>query len=221
MSISTPTLGRLGYQTAIFFAILGVYFCLSRYLVPTALHYEISLLLYGAEYTNEALPLMAKFSWTELSHRLLGAIFLVIGLFQFNQNFRRKRIRLHRAMGFVYFAFCITAAVSGFILAWFIPFGGWFETLVVTVVSLLMLYVTYRAFAAIKQRDIRTHERFTGYTYAIGLGVVTIRLFIHVLLYTPLPDRVAFDVGMVLGWTMTLGAVYYYHNRLASELTSA
>lgn len=209
--MSIQNLGALGYKIAVLFTIMGLYFCLSPYLMPKDLHHQISLWLYDEAYTTQALPALASFSWTELTHRLFGAIFLVLGLFQFNKEFRRKNKNLHRTLGKVYFVFCFTAAISGFIFAFFIPFGGLLETFIIGFFSSLMLYFTYRAWTAIKAKDFEQHEQFSRYTYAIGLGIVTIRLIAYVLLFgTDIPDGSVLNISLIAGWALTLWAAHYY-----------
>lgn len=208
-------LGRIGYNTAIFLTIIGLFASLGPYLLPQELHHQLSLFFYEEPYTTKALPAIASFSWTELVHRLFGALFLIIGLFQFNKNFRNKNLAIHRQIGKIYFLFCLTAAISGFIFAFFIPFGGIVETFIIAFFSLLMLYYTYRAWDAIKKRNIPKHEEYARHTYAVGLGVVTIRLVAFVLLKgTDIPDPNALNISFVIGWGLTLAATYYYHAQL-------
>jgi uncharacterized membrane protein len=208
-------LGRWGYNTAIFLTIIGIYASLSPYLLPQDLHHKISLFFYDEAYTTKALPALASFTWTELVHRLFGALFLIIGLFQFNRNFRKNNMAIHRKIGKIYFLFCLTAAISGFIFAFFVPFAGILETFIIAFVSLLMLYYTYKAWNAIQQRNILEHEKFSRYTYAVGLGVVTIRLVAFVLLKgTDIPDPTVLNISFIVGWGLTLAAVYYYHTQL-------
>ncbi len=75
MTISNPELGRLGYKIAIFFTILGLYFCLSPYLMPAAWHHQISLLLYDTAYTTEALPASSKFFLDRAHSSLIRSYF--------------------------------------------------------------------------------------------------------------------------------------------------
>ncbi len=83
-----------------------------------------------------------------------------------------------------------------------------------------MLYFTYRAWAAIKQRDIATHEQFTRYTYAMGLGIVTIRLIAYILLFTAIDDGTVLNISLACGWALTVLAVYYYNHRLQTDARS-
>lgn len=218
MKTKTQRLGHLGYQTAAFLTILGVYFSLSRYFLPHELHRQISLFFYYEEYTNEALPALASFSWTELTHRLLGAIFLVLGLLQFKASFRKKRMALHRNLGKLFFLFCLTAAVSGMIFAWMIPFAGLYESIVVTIVAAFLLYCTYQAWATIRKGDVQRHQVYTRYAYGVGVGVITIRLIIYALFVTTnMTDRLVFNVGLTAGWVVTLSAIFYYNQLERAE----
>ena len=197
---------------------LGLYFCLSRYLLSPELHEQISLLLYYEEYTYEALPALASFSVTEFVHRVLGAIFLILGVLQFNTNFRTKRMALHRTLGKLYFLFCLTSAVSGAIFAWMIPFGGFYESILVSIVAILLLYYTYKAWATIRQGQVEQHQRYTRYTYGIGAGVVIIRLIAHLLFATTsLPDPLVLNIALTAGWILSLAVIYYYHHLLDQD----
>ena len=220
----TLTLGRIGYGTAVLLTTVGIYACLSRYLLPTDLHYQISLLLYGPTYTHEGLTAVASMPVNEFIHRIFGAIYLIIGLMQFNSNLRRKHIDLHRILGKILMVFSLTGAISGILFVLLIPFAGFVESIPIILFGCFMIYATYRAWVHIRRKEVRLHQEWITRSYAIGLGVSSIRVvFLGLCLTTEVDHHDLFVAAVWTGWVLTLGCVEIYNNisRDKSELAAA
>ena len=195
------------------FTLMGVYFCLSPYLVPTDLNAKITLFLYGEEYTKNAIPAISNLSFTEFMHRVLGAIYLVIGLLQFNISFRNKFIGLHRLLGKIFILLTLTAGASAIILVLFVPFSGPLESIPVFLFATIMLYSIYRAYKHIRKKEIMQHKAWMLKTYAIGLGIVPLRIIAFILLNTTtIEDQNVLILSMYLGWGLSFAVAMWYGN---------
>ena len=214
------TLGRVGYIAAVILTIVGVYACLSRYLLPENVHLWLSRILYGADYTREGLPALASRPGIEIVHRLFGAVYLIIGLMQFSKSFRRKRPQLHRTLGKVFMVFSITGAVSGILFAILVPFAGVVvEAMPVFIFASFMIYATYRAYVHIRRGEVNQHREWIARSYAMGLGVASIRVIFLVMQYTIKADhRDILMVAFWMGWLLTLAAVELYNQMLQAHM---
>ncbi|OJJ17838.1 hypothetical protein BKI52_28685 [marine bacterium AO1-C] len=213
-------LNKAGYTAAIVLTVIGVYACLSRYLLPTSTHIWLSNILYGPEYTQKALPALASKPGIEIVHRLLGAVYLMIGLVQFSPRFRKQRPRLHKTLGKIFMVFSITAAVSGMLFAVLVPFAGFLEVFPIFTFAFFMLYATYRAYAHIRRGEVMAHREWIARSYAVGLGIATIRVMVLVINYITafkLDQPEVLMVSLWGGWVLTLGAVEVYNQMLRAE----
>jgi len=211
------TLHKAGYAAAIILTVIGVYACLSRYVLPTSTHIWLSNILYGPEYTQKALPALASKPGIEIVHRLLGAIYLIIGLLQFSPRFRKQRPRLHKTLGKIFMVFSITAAVSGMLFAVLVPFAGFLEVFPIFTFAFFMLYATYRAYVHIRRGEVMAHREWIARSYAVGLGIATIRVMVLVINYLTafkLDQPQVVMVSLWGGWVLTLGAVEVYNQML-------
>jgi uncharacterized membrane protein len=210
--------GKAGYIAAVILTVVGVYACLSRYLLPESVHIWLAEILYGKEYTHRALPALASKPGIEIVHRLFGAIYLIIGLLQFSKGFRRKRPKLHRTLGKVFMVFSITGAVSGILFAILVPFSGVLEIFPVLTFALFMIYATYRAYVHIRRGEVAQHREWIARSYGVGLGIATIRVIALVINYTfVIKQSDLLMVSLWAGWTLTVAAVEVYNQMLQQQ----
>ncbi len=219
MKSNIQSLGKTGYIAAVILTVVGVYACLSRYILPHGLHLWLANTLYGTDYTKDALPALASKPGIEIVHRLFGAVYLVVGLVQFSASFRRKRPKLHRSLGKVFMIFSITGAISGVLFVLLVPFAGPLEAIPVILFGSFMGYATYRAYVHIRKGEVMLHRVWVARSYAVGLGVASIRVFYLVLQYTTtsLDQRDMFMAALWGGWVLTLGLVEMYNQMLVSN----
>ncbi|EAY27910.1 DUF2306 domain-containing protein [Microscilla marina] len=211
-------LARAGYITACILTVVGVYACLSRYILPEGVHLWLSNILYGTDYTRDALPALASKPGIEVVHRIFGAAYLIIGLMQFSKSFRRKRPQLHRTLGKIFMVFSITGAVSGILFAILVPFAGVVELIPVLLFASFMIYATYRAYAHIRRGEVTQHREWVARSYAIGLGVASIRVVFLILKQMIIAnDRDILMAAFWLGWILTLSAVEVYNQMLQAH----
>lgn len=107
-----------------------------------------------------------------------GMLAILIGPFQFLKPIRRKRMALHKRLGKLYIgAILFLAGPTGLYMAFYAE-GGWMGSLGFTVMSLLWLWTTYRAYETIRQRDYNGHVRWITRSYALSFAAVTLRLYV-------------------------------------------
>ena len=110
------------------------------------------------------------------AHVLLGAAYLGFGLLQFSSGLRQRSPAYHRRAGRVLVVIGIAMALAGMYFGLLMPFSGPPEAFVIAIVGALYLYSLVRGFIAIRRKDRDTHRRWMTRAFAIGLGIVVVRL---------------------------------------------
>lgn len=125
-------------------------------------------------------------------HIVGGAVALVVGPLQFWRGLRERAPRVHRLLGRVYLGAVAVGGVAGLIIApsspaGFVGFFG-FGTLAV-----LWLVTGWRAYRAIRRRDVPSHQAWMIRNYALTYAGVTLRIWLPLLLMLPLVTGGPFD----------------------------
>ena len=116
-------------------------------------------------------------------HVISGMLVILIGPFQFIKKFRNKNLNLHRLLGKTYvYAILLIAAPTGLIMAFYAE-GGWWSTWAFIIMSLLWFYTTIMAVVKIKQKDIKSHQKWMYRSYALSFAAVTLRLLVPSMSY--------------------------------------
>lgn len=115
--------------------------------------------------------------WLAYIHIAPGIVYLVGAPLQLSRRFRTRHYTVHRRLGRVLVACALIsglfAILFGVPYAWgdtpeataTVVFGGWF-------LACLVL-----AFRAIRRDDVRQHRRWMIRTFAVGIGIGTIRIW--------------------------------------------
>jgi uncharacterized membrane protein len=182
--------------------IVGVVASLARYLLPHDLHLTVARPLYGI-YADEQLPVMAAHPHLELLHRLGGAIYMILGVMQFMPRIRTNYVSLHRWSGRIFLGLSAAAAASGLVIVVAFPFEPG-ERLPSFLFSALMLFCAAKAYIAIRRRQVAAHREWITRSFAVGLGIATIRLLAApVLLVTHLTTHDVLVPAFWGGWGLT------------------
>ncbi len=129
------------------------------------------------------------------AHVFGSAIALAIGPLQFFPSIRQQP-RIHRGIGFVYFASVLIAGVSGFALA-LIAYGGLSSRIGFGLGASIWLYTAFRALSAIRKRHFAEHEAWATRCFALTFAAVNLRVFLGLFFAC----RVEFDdFYPALGW---------------------
>jgi uncharacterized membrane protein len=121
------------------------------------------------------------------THVFAAAVALALGPFQFSARLRARRLALHRWLGRLYLGVgVLVGGVAGLFIA-FHAFGGPVARTGFACLALAWLYTGYRAWRAIRARDVAVHRRWMIRNFALTFAAVTLRLLL------PLPFAAGLD----------------------------
>lgn len=162
---------------------------------------------------SPAVDLDAGFSshrFLTLAHIIPGLLFVALGPFQFMAGVRRRRPRLHRWMGRIFFADAFAVGLTALMMSPKMAIGGALETSATFTFAVLLMFALGRGFVAIRAGRPAQHRRWVIRAYAIGLGVATVRPIVGVFFATSrlthLTPRDFFGIAFWLGFIFSLGA---------------
>lgn len=115
-----------------------------------------------------------------LVHAAGGIVALAAGPFQFSARLRRRSLRWHRGVGFVYLAGVAVGGPAGLLSAQF-TFGGLSARVAFSLVALLWLAWTALAWRAVWRRDFAAHREWMLRSFALTFAAVTLRLWLPLL----------------------------------------
>lgn len=110
-------------------------------------------------------------------HIFLGGLALLAGFTQFFKNVRMKKPALHRTLGKVYVIAVLLSGIAGLGIAFFAS-GGMLSALGFGCLAMLWLYTTLRAYTAIRDQKIRSHQHWMIRSYALCFAAVTLRIYL-------------------------------------------
>ena len=125
-------------------------------------------------------------------HILGATTYCVLGAFQFMPSFRRRRPRWHRWSGRVLVPAGLAAAVSGLVMAVSGRLPAYDNTALMwlrLVFGTLMAVGLVLGLAAIRARDVRTHQRWMARSYAVAQGAGTQALVLGPMVLVRRPAR--------------------------------
>lgn len=111
-----------------------------------------------------------------LLHVFFSAVALLTGPFQFFPGLRR-RVSLHRRIGYVYFGSVFAGGATGLAMA-FVAYGGLASRFGFGGLAVVWLFTALQALAAIRRRDYAEHERWAVRCFALTFAAVTLRVYL-------------------------------------------
>ena len=134
------------------------------------------------------------------AHFAIGGLVLLIGPFQFLPAFRSRWPKLHRWIGRLYVAGCLTSAAAALMLAPTAMTGSvarWGFSLL----AVFWIVTTSVALVKARQRKFVEHRRWMIRSYALTLAAVTLRLYLPLsLAVLELPFDVAYPAIAFACW---------------------
>jgi len=147
------------------------------------------------------------------SHIGFGGLALMVGWIQFSESIRKKYLKLHRSVGFVYMISVLISGVSGLYIALFAE-GGLASIAGFLSLAIFWLYTTTSGFIAIKNKDIRRHQIMLIYSYAACFGAVTLRLWLPLLIMYFQGEFIpAYRIVAWLAWVPNIIVAYWIIKR--------
>jgi Predicted membrane protein (DUF2306) len=153
-------------------------------------------------------------------HVLTSMFLLIAGFTQFYNPFKNKMVNIHRTMGKLYMIVLLfLSGPAGFIMSLYAN-GGLLSQTAFTILSVLWIFFTVKAYLAIRNRDFVQHGNFMIRSYALTLSALTLRAwkFLLVILFHPHPMD-AYMLVAWLGWVPNLIlAEYLIRKKLSSKI---
>ena len=110
-------------------------------------------------------------------HIFLGGISLLAGFTQFFRKVRVRWLGIHKALGKIYVIAVCLSGFAGLGIAFFAS-GGIVAAAGFAALAILWLYTTLRAYIAIRDRKIRSHQHWMIRSYALCFAAVTLRIYL-------------------------------------------
>lgn len=118
-------------------------------------------------------------------HIVGGAVALVGGALQFWRGLRERMPRVHRWIGRVYLVGVAVGGTAGLVIAPSSP-AGYVGLFGFGALAVLWLITGWRAYRAIRHRDVPSHQAWMIRNYALTYAGVTLRIWLPLLLLAPL-----------------------------------
>lgn len=154
------------------------------------------------------------------AHIFGSAVALIIGPFQFWTRLRNERPQLHRWLGRCYLLVGVGIGGSAGLFMAFHAFGGLPARLGFGVLALLWLYSGYRAYRAIRARNIAAHRRWMVRNFALTFAAVTLRLYLPTAMVSGSAFEPAYIAVAWLCWVPNLIAAELIFNRPVRQSTA-
>jgi uncharacterized membrane protein len=142
-----------------------------------------------------------------LIHVVPGALFLALGLLQFSPRIRARHLRFHRASGRVLIALAVISGASGIWMGVVAPYSPT-ERLPSAAAGAMFLLAPIFGLVAIRRGDVARHREWMIRFFAVGAGIVVIRLVspLVILVMRPAPYRDLIGVTFWAGWIIAVAA---------------
>jgi uncharacterized membrane protein len=147
------------------------------------------------------------------THIFAATLALAIGPLQFSARLRSKYTKLHRWSGRVYLGIGVLAGGSAGLYMAAHASGGVVARLGFACLALAWLYTGYRAYDAIRIRDINSHQRWMTRNFALTFAAVTLRLWLPAGLMLGIPLALAYPVIAWLSWVPNLLVAELFFNQ--------
>jgi len=138
------------------------------------------------------------------AHVFASAVALVLGPFQFSAGLRARHLALHRWSGRIYLGVgVLVGGLAGLFMAAH-AFGGLAARLGFTCLAVGWLYTGWRAYSAIRGRNIVVHRRWMIRNFAFTFAAVTLRLWLLASNASDIAFELAYPVIAWLCWVPNL-----------------
>ena len=113
--------------------------------------------------------------WLVRCHGVAASVTLLLGPWLLSSWMRHSWPGLHRSLGKVYFV-ALLPAVGGGLLLSLMAFGGVWPRIALSLLSLGWGWTAWRAWQALRLRDIPSHQAWMLRHYALTLAAVSLRI---------------------------------------------
>jgi len=141
-------------------------------------------------------------------HIMLGGVALLIGWTQFVSKWRKQNPNLHRNIGKVYVFTVFLSALTSIYIALFAT-GGLVPSAGFICMGIVWFFTTFKAYTAIRNNKILSHQRMMIYSYATCLAAVTLRIYLPIFISIFDDFNKAYAVVAWLSWVPNLFVAYF------------
>lgn len=129
--------------------------------------------------TSKPAELQASLFWNLcfFVHVGLGGVALLSGWSQFFKNIRNRYLQLHRALGAIYILAVLLSGLSSLYIAYHTA-GGLIAIVGFEALGVLWLFTTFKAYQAVKAKNMDKHEHWMIRSYALTFAAVSLRLWL-------------------------------------------
>ena len=146
-------------------------------------------------------------------HIIPGALFMVLGPFQFMQTIRARRLWQHRWSGKIFVASGYVIGISALVMTAHMAIGGTNERAAVLLFDSAFLFSLTKAVWHIRHKRIAQHREWMLRAFGIGLGVATTRPIVGAFFAArSLAPKEFFGIAFWIGFTITAVAAETWIN---------
>jgi uncharacterized membrane protein len=153
------------------------------------------------------------------THVFASAFALALGPFQFLAWLRSDRPALHRWLGRLYLGLgVLVGGLAGLFVA-FNAFGGPVARTGFVCLAIAWLFSGFKAYRAIRSRDVASHRRWMMRNFALTFAAVTLRLWLPSMLISGVSIDVAYQIVAWLCWVPNIIVAELLLNRKQNRVS--
>jgi uncharacterized membrane protein len=131
-------------------------------------------------------------------HVFTSSFCLIAGFTQFSKNILQRFPMIHRSFGILYVVVILVfSGPSGFVMSLYAN-GGILSRMAFTMLSVLWMYFTFKAFFYAKAGNFAEHRKFMIRSFALTLSALTLRAWKFGIVWVLRPQPM--DVYLLVAW---------------------
>jgi uncharacterized membrane protein len=145
------------------------------------------------------------YQWTFFAHVFSSMVVLLAGFTQFSSSLRQRFVKAHRTVGKMYIGIVLfISGPTGLVMACHAN-GGPVAQISFCLLAMLWIFSTYKAYHAIRNKNIAAHRNWMYRSYALTLSAITLRLWKWgIVLLFELRPMDTYRIVAWLGWVLNL-----------------
>jgi uncharacterized membrane protein len=209
-------LGRIGHVVVILLALIGIVSVVLRFALTVQYLRDPSVIERSQAAAPNAEPSPGPAGpefdkryydhpYLTLVHIVPGFLFMTLGPLQFMTGIRKRWLRFHRWCGRVFLISSLAVALSALVILPVLPIFGTFTARVALLFgATIFLFSIVKGYIHIRRREIAQHREWMIRTFAVGLGISTLRLLLPVMIMLGASFVEAWDTVVWLGFGVNL-----------------
>lgn len=149
-------------------------------------------------------------------HIVFGMIAMFTGPLQFIKTFRKRSVKWHKRLGYIYVSSVFTSSLFGLIVAQY-AMGGLMSTLGFSTLSILWFTTTFLAIRSIIKKDILNHKKWMIRSFALTFSSIPQRLML-LMAYSPYIEFIdIYKLSSWLCWILNLAIAEWIISRMKTS----